>query len=66
MHQGSAYGALASGARTHDESLTQEENVREAILMKIPNDPPMNVLLPVPMILTLLGERVELGAETYT
>lgn len=40
--------------------------MRRASLMNIPNDPFTNVLLPVPISLTLLGERLELEAETAT
>lgn len=45
--QGSAYGVLTSTARML-ESSTREENAREAILMKVPNDPFINVLFLYP------------------
>lgn len=45
--QGSAYGAVTSIARML-ESSTREENEREAILMKVPNDPFINVFFLYP------------------
>lgn len=45
--QGSAYGALTSIARML-ESSTREESEREAILMKVPNDPFINVFFLYP------------------
>ena len=45
--QGSVYGALTAIARIL-ESSTREENVREAILMKVLNDPFINVFFLYP------------------